>query len=272
MLSYRISILSVLCGFVAVAFVMESVAQGAVLAEDDFTYSDGNVVPNDGGSGWSGPWRVAADFASDASDFGIGGNQLVGKPTVPGVIQGIERPFAHNQGDATAYFGFDLKRYAGSPAGTIFGIGLDIPGGGGPDLTALAIVSGANWFLHANVVSGGVSGGSILAPGDFHRVVGRLDFDGNGANDVLTMWLDPTSENDAYELQHKGQDLGNGNSLDGMTLTVFARDQYADPTWALDNLVLSSDFNSASGVPEPTTLVLLGLGLAGCLASRRRCR
>ena len=43
-----------------------------------------------------------------------------------------------------------------------------------------------------------------------------------------------------------------------------------DESWGLDNVVVSVDGNSSTSVPEPASLALLGIGLVGLAARRRR--
>ncbi len=263
----------------ALVLALSGAGQATVLLSDDFTYSDGDLVPNNGGysagggDGWGSAWQVAADFPADPGDIGVGGNQAVSHPTIPGIIQGVDRDIDSTQGAGTQYFGFDMQRYAGNPAGTLFGLSIDIPGDGGPTALVIGIVTGNDWFLHGNIISGGVggTGDGIYAAGSFHRVVGRIDFDKGGVNDELTCWVNPALDTDTPNFTHHSQDMG--STLNGLTMGIIGRDIYGEPAWAMDRLNLTTTFAEARDgimVPEPATLSVLVLSaLAGLLRRRR---
>jgi hypothetical protein len=235
----------------AVAFVLavSGPAQAEVLVADSFSYSDGDLVPNNGGysmdanNQWSGAWVNWSGGAADPGDIVVSGNQVTaGLDFI--VNQGVERPIDNNQGATTQYIGFDLKHYGPTAANEMFGVGLDPAGGSGPDAYALGVIDGDNWKIHANVKSGGTTGPTAYAPGAWHRVVMRLDFDKGGSNEELTVWVDAALETDTPEITHHSQNMG--SSLDGLSLVLYGRKNFADPpTWGLDRLNLTTTFEDA---------------------------
>ena len=247
-------------------------ARGIVLMSEGFNYNDfsgATIVARTGGfsedanNQWGSAWTAAPwnPGGFDQDTWSISGsifetNTVLGS-AVPGATQGVGRLIQENQATNTYYFGMDVKFWPGTSslgAASNFGIGFDNPGGGGPDVSAISIVrdfaagGGSKTFLHGNITTGGQSSaddptGNIVADGNFHRLVGRLTFDKGGSNEELVMWIEPTLETDPVVLTHHAQDIG--SSLNGMTMSIQARDVYAHPTWQMDNLNLTTDFESA---------------------------
>ena len=284
MLSYRNFMVSALCALavVAAAFVVAPAAHAAVVVYEGFDYDNGDLVGNNGGTNGVGSWTSAWGNSVDSptgcqSCFEVSGNEAQSDPTVSGVNQGVERTL--NGGLAagtTVYFGFDMKRF-GASAGQVWGMHLDVPGNGVANelniigWSALPAVEG--WRLHGNIKSGGV-GWEPMADGEYERIVGKLEWDVDGANERLSVWHDPTSEDVAPTFVHHSQDLGNGSVLDGMAFGLFGRDLYGEPAWGFDEFNITTTFAEAANtaIPEPTTLGLLAVSLAGCLVSPRRRR
>ena len=282
------------CCVLAVTSLIVPFAAGNIIVADDFGYPDGALVPNNGGfsqnatNQWTGAWQNSADLpAADPTKWRVSSGNVDTDPTIGFGIPNnvIDRPFTTDlPAGTTVYFGFDLKRYTGS-SGTLFGMTLGIPNRGAgsqPNMTLLGITGGPSgagatrFSMNGNIISGGVSAGTF-ATDVFHRFVGRIEFDagvdaetGTMIADVMSVWANPTSEADVPLLVKPDQDMEIGNNMNGLTMGIMARDIFSDPAWAVDNMVLSTDFNSArTGIPEPATLSLLGIVMA-CLAVRRK--
>ncbi len=238
-------------------------AQAITLLSDSFTYVDSLLIGNEGGNSygagtqWNGAWAASSELpptAGDEDGWIISGNQVNTYGLLGGIGWGnpgpgavVDRPFTEGRGTDTYYFGVTLRRYAGNPYGNLWGISVDKSGdapGTGPDIIMLALPNGTGWNLHANVVSGGISGSTVFAADLYHRVVGRLEFNANGANEVLTVWVNPTAEGDTPEVVHNTYDLGDpGYAWDRMG--IMAREILGEPCWALDSMNMTTDFASA---------------------------
>ena len=235
--------------------------QGEVLLSEEFKYSDGQLIGNNGGfsldanNQWGGAWQnsvwgpVGSPDSWRISGNGFETNTTFG--TIPGANQGIERLIEENQATDTYYFGFDIKFFNNTSSlvvPSLFGVGIDDGNAGGPELSSLMIVEdffnngGTQTEIHGNIVSGGITGGTY-AGSQFHRVVGKIDFNASGSSDELTLWVNPAAEGDTPDVFHTGQDIGSG--LDGKTISVYGRDIYGHPGWQVDNLNITTDFESA---------------------------
>ena len=244
---------------VILVLIVLAPAQAITLLSDDFTYPDSLLIGNNGGDDynagnqWTGAWASSAELPvtpGDEDGWIISGNQvntygLLGG--IGGASQVVDRPFTENRSAGTYYFGVDIRRYSGSPAGEIWGITVDKSGdapGTSPDITILAIPNGTGWNIHGNVTSGGITGSTVYAAELYHRVVGRLEWDGNGSNEVLSIWVNPALESDTPELVHNTYDLGTlGYAWD--RLGIFGRNIYGEPCWVVDSMNLTTDFASA---------------------------
>ena len=236
--------------------------RGEVLLSEEFKYSDGELIGNNGGfsldanNQWGGAWQNSAwGPVGNTPSWRISGNQFETNATfgaVPGLNQGIERLIEENQATDTYYFGFDIKFFNGTSSlavPSLFGVGIDDGNAGGPELSSLMIVDdffnngGTQTEIHGNIVTGGITGPSTYAGSQFHRVVGKIDFNATGSSDELTLWVNPAAEGDTPEVLHTGQDIGSG--LDGKTISVYGRDIYGHAGWQVDNLNITTDFESA---------------------------
>ena len=111
-----------------------------------------------------------------------------------------------------------------------------------------------------------------------HLIIGRVDWNANGANEVVTLWVDPT---DVTSQAAAGTAYMTNNAFD---LTAFNEIRpFAGTTsgaitavaGSLDEIRIGGTWESVTSaplsVPEPTTLLLAGLGGMGLvLANRRR--
>ena len=272
----------------SVVFVLalSGAAQATLLVAGDFTYSDGDLAGNNGGysagggDGWSGAWVNWSGGAAPADELVVSGNELAADIGIS-VLLGVERFIDSTQGETTQYFGFDLKHYApvSSETRDMFGLGIDVPPGGGPELLAAGSVTGAGWSTYGLIKTGGVGGPTVYATGAWHRVVGRLVFNkDDGLSEVLTVWVNPALETDTPQVttpdgspHPSSQDMGI-TTLDGLSLVICGKwNGGATPAWGLDRLNLTTTFAEARDgiIPEPATmLVLLGGGLLAMIRRR----
>ena len=289
-------VLSVVCAVMAICLVATPV-HAVIIAADAFNGAQATLAGRSGGwgldanNGWDSDWRNATGFglgntaSMDTSGGGLMRTNTVAGGSIPGVILGTERLVKENQATNTYYFGMDVKFFNNTSSlvvASLFGMGFDVVGGAGPDALGVMFVTdqanngGTQTTFHGNNKSGGQTDpGGPYAGNQFHRFVGRLTFQGGdggngGNNDELRLWVNPSAEGDAPGVNHVSQDLA--ADMDGLVVAIVGRDVYGHPGWEADNLVIATTFQEALtfGIPEPTTLSLLSLGLLGFGARRRR--
>ncbi|MFN3168208.1 MAG: PEP-CTERM sorting domain-containing protein [Phycisphaeraceae bacterium] len=105
---------------------------------------------------------------------------------------------------------------------------------------------------------------SDVPSSDNQLVIIKMDVDVAG-NETLSIWVDPASVFDAPDIVDSTLDITSST-------TPFTQSKYESPGQSgvvfFDEVRLATSFEGATGVPEPTSLALLGLG--GLLVARRR--
>ena len=112
--------LAALLGLATLLGLTEPQAQADVLLSEEFRYSDGQLIGNNGGfsldasNGWGGAWQNAVwQPTSTPASWRVSGNQFEINTqlggAVPGLNMGVERLIQENQATDTYYFGFNIK-------------------------------------------------------------------------------------------------------------------------------------------------------------------
>ncbi len=245
------------CG-IAVALIFTAVQASAVVYfSDTFSYADGQLTNTSGGvwtsfSGSSslnvsnGYAIVAQDRTLDvaASLGGVHSNDIIYAKydfrfdVLPGPTNGTSYFSMFKDSGTSLFLGRTLGgTVSGDPAGTYH-------------LGANAEASSQLKAFFPTALSTGVWFTAVL----------RINQTAVSAP-VVTIWVNPTLESDP-SASHTG-------TLPNLAISTFAlRQATVIGRINIDNLVIASSF--AEAIPEPSTMVMVGAGLLGLLAIRRR--
>jgi hypothetical protein len=252
-MTVRKFMISMLCGMVALVLTPLQ-SHATVLAFDNFDYPDGSLVPNGGWTNHSGA----------SGDLLVSSEQVVVQHGTPS--EDANLAFATTAGDV--YYGIDFsvdaisaptwgtdnEYFAHFRTGFNFTARLDVVGPTGVGDFSVGIASDDS--------TADAIWATDLTFGTTYRAVVRYDQDGNQAQ----LWINAALESDTSI-------LGDDQSDPGDTIDSFAlrqSDSDNNETVRVDGLVVGMTFDDVvSAVPEPTSIVLLFVGLLG-ISNRRR--
>ncbi len=262
---------------VAVAIFAATQAQAIVLTNDNFnSYSDGDLAINPGGGVSGGIWsNFNGSTAMNVQGFAVFVTGTASKDDQLRFDSNPPSTGPHTNDVLFACFNVTAVALATSTAnggGAYFAMFKD-------DSTFNFVArvevtndtaAGAVRFGIANQASTSTNAGvawwaSSTPTGTTHFVVIRLDL--TGVNISSTMWIDPT---DITDPSITATDLGALAPGTNLIITAYGlRQSNAQQGGVLvDNLNISTEF--ADQIPEPSTIFLVGTGLVGFLAIRRR--
>lgn len=234
-------------------------AVATLIAFDNFDYNDGSLVPN---GGWANHSGVSGDLL-------ISDGQAI-------VQHGAPSEDAHISFDTTAgliYYGLDFLVAASvgisgtdneyfahfKDNGFNFAARLDIVAatGGGDFKVGIA----------TDDSTADMTWGTDFSFDTIYRAV--VEYDQN--TNIASLWIDATTITDTFI-------MGDDQADPGDTITQFAlrqSDSSHNESIRVDNLVIGTTFGDVvnpyvTSIPEPTTLAIFGIGLAGIGFARRR--
>lgn len=140
--------------------------------------------------------------------------------------------------------------------------------------------SGGDLYFGIGNSSAGVADLSSTAfvPGDVYFVVASIEWDGNGTDEVIHLYLNPVPGGAAPDpsmaiasTSALGIDLPSSNTNQLDNIAIFTADIGTE--WAFDEIRIGQTFADVApfAIPEPSTLALIGVGVLN-LAFRRRSR
>ncbi len=215
-------------------------ARGAVIAEDDFSYPDGDLWGSNGGSGWSSPWGSTA--------INVTGAEAIGANTVTNPKYG-SRNFDNPETTGELFVACDVR----TPAAFEVDDYIVVAAQSGVNVQNLVFgkVPGSNEFQVGN--GGLTSTGILMEPNTTYRLIGSYDAPEN----VLSLWVNPDAS-DYYD------PVTAMSSADAWRIELVAfhmsRVVFATNTavgFAIDNIVVS---NTPEGVGLATQAPACGCG------------
>lgn len=245
--------------------VMPAMAH-VVIASDNFdSYTIGSAINGaSGGTGWTAGWVDAGTVnARVASDAAMTGNAL----RITGNSDAAATRNLSSAVSGNVIISFDFQFDAGSITNNDF-LGLWFGNSNGPNIGLKANCGGGSsctndLFVRTN---GTDAGGNLqnITVGTTYTLMGYLQKTGTSTvYNRFDFWLNPTAQematltgSDVFDTG--ASSIGSFNQIGFRTATLSTGDALL-----VDNLRISQ-------VPEPGTLALLGLALAGVAASVRR--
>jgi hypothetical protein len=232
-------------------------SQAAVLVSEDFTYTDGALTGQNGGTGFSNAWSNP-----DTSEFPPTLNITTGVTTGNAVAR---RDFSSNTfgSTGTIWLSFDWG-FASQPAenGSYGGLTFYISGAetfliGNP----WPVVGHDKWSMSGSAIS------SETNYGGMKTAVAKITL-GTGATSTVDLWVGATGASvDVSGAALLTVTNANLAGVDGIRIggSTFG----ANVNQSFDNLVIGTTMGDVDAIPEPSAALLGGLGML-CLLRRRR--
>jgi hypothetical protein len=246
---------------IAIVLFISNPVCATLLLEETFSYSVGPIAGNNGGTGFTAAWSDISGTGSVTANGKLQITDTGGHHDSPPERQLSMGLPADGQ---SIYFGYQLQ------TGNSVPIGGWIYGFAGSNLT----------FLWVGIDNGlfGVNGGTSttsVASNTIYNLVARLTRVDAGS-DILTLWIDPISEADSPVISNASNYINSTTVLSRWDGSIPSGSTSAG-SLLVDNICAGATFNDVNScvavhVPEPTTLALMGLGLAGIGYRRRRSR
>jgi hypothetical protein len=239
---------------IAVAAFAAVQARAAILAQDDFNYPDGDLVTVSGGTWTSFSGTTPLNVASGQAVV-TGANSMDDQIMLSGGPHTSDALFAS----------FDVTLSAVGSGGAYFALFKD------SGTTFLSKVFATNVAgnvqlgitAQANNPASGALWSPTFAVGTTHKIVVELD-QTSGWPATSTLWVDPVNQ---FSTSIQAADTPFPTNV-AIVAFGLRQSNSQQGTQLIDNLIVGTSF--ADVIPEPSTMLLVGTGLVGMLALRRR--
>lgn len=250
---------------VLAASLMAPAAFGATIVTDDFSYSNGNLTGNNGGTGWSGQWNTVGGYGSTTVASGADRANPSGTDTSFWNYRQFSTSFV---GSPTAPLYFSAS-FTKSGSETAYAMWLNIGTTTGINPYGVSIGLADNKFSFRSRGASGETNGDFgsITVGQTYQIVGKLEFNVSGANERLTIWIDPTDVETGGTVSSSISNRDVGWTTPSVA-EVGAWVMTATSPGSIDNVKIGTAWTNVA-VPEPGAALLGGLGLLALLRRRR---
>lgn len=236
---------------VAAVFIGPVLGHATVLIDEPFTYANGALTTVSGGlwSAFSGAGTNPLQVVSGAVPIGTTGEddlRVTGSTLGSGESLFASIDVSVSGGNGTSYFATFATVGGGSFTSRVF-----VTSFSGSDFT---------FGLRTSAGSAPVTWGAGLTFNTIYKVAVAYEYD----TGISRLWVNPTTE-----MSTSISDTGNTSSNVG---SFVLRQGGGNGVQTVDNLKVATTFGEVVAIPEPSTVVMLGVGLAGVLFAARRRR
>jgi len=230
-----------------------SLSHAAIIVSEDFSYADGSLNGQNGGTGFSGSW---------SSTTNVTGGVSVG--TEPS-FRSFSTVFADS---GTIWISFDWGYSAKPSEGNSYGGLTFYEGGFGP---------GTERFLIGNTWPG--SGHDLWQMNGNSSPTVELNYPvmqtgvakitlGTGSNSTVELWVGPTGS--PVDVTGPAMATATGRDLAGVDgIRINGHDFGFSNPQSFDNLIIGTSITDIDAIPEPSTALLSGLAMLAILRRKR---
>lgn len=252
-------------------------AHAALMIYEGFSappYS-GDIVGENGGFGWSSAWTspgssLANSFDSEENGLSLLNNEATNgglAVSVPANFSApLDRQFDTSGFGETIYLGY-LINVTASSMYNYFYTRLQSQSG----YALVGHISGTTW--RASLQDSGdnfvnaLIGDEDVDDGITTHLVMKIEFNQNGSNERITLYTNPSVNEESIFLGQSRNDIDIGQSLTGQLQLGVS----SNLTARVDEIRIGTTYESMFGsIPEPNTLLLLLIGGGCCLNIRKR--
>lgn len=264
---------------IVVTIIAPTIQAAPIFISDFSTFTDGALV---GQGGW------AQAGTSVLAPLTVTSGKVV-VPAVTGTTSvdnqdafksvGASAIPAPGAGTTSVYFGVDLSVQSAPPssAGPSYFLAMDVAADatGFDNFRIAARAIDAGFVFGARITGQGTDpynyGTTVLSFNTTYRLVGKLDMVAGLGNDVLTLYVDPSSDPLSGQTPHLVHVIGAGatdpTGIGAFLISQFHSSGSQSAAYTIGKTIMSMDASDV--VPEPSGLALAGLVLAFISTKRR---
>ena len=245
----------------AAVILVAAQAQATLLVNEPFSYPNGNLAGNTPGTG-GGAWtQFSSPGATDIQV--VNGQAVIGQANYPDDAIQFGSGFVAGNSDKV-YASFDLTLSVLPNGTSYFAMFKDSTTGNFGArvfVTVTNAVAGDYSIGFGNTSVSGMFATKSATLGTDYKIVLRID---NSAGGAGTMWIGPSLETDPSFTPTDTKYVDPWQTFAFRQATAGGLSTVEN----VDNLMVGTTFNDV--IPEPSTVLLVSMGMLGLFAARRR--